>query len=173
MKNRSDKLDKVADAMRWTNQRLASLEQDTRQPRLDMEADVPADEKTRERTEGAATAVQAMHGDSFSAKKVQDGPLSLTTFGVKAKPAALPCRDNVLVENGAKVVSLTLRDAYTKSRRWLTPHRQNLYRDEDHLRPVNYLVLPDQRNKFEDFNFIRLILQQFLPARCPLLPEGR
>ena len=44
-----------------------SLEHDARQPRLAMEADGPADTKTRERTEGAATAVQAMHGDSFSA----------------------------------------------------------------------------------------------------------
>ena len=36
------------------DQRLASLEQNARQPRLAIEADVPADEKTRERTEGAA-----------------------------------------------------------------------------------------------------------------------
>ena len=53
--------------MRLRSQRLASLEHDARQPRLAMEADGPADTKTRERTEGAATAVQAMHGDSFSA----------------------------------------------------------------------------------------------------------
>ena len=32
-----------------------------------MEEDGPADTKTRERTEGAAMAVQAIHGDSFSA----------------------------------------------------------------------------------------------------------
>ena len=32
---------------------------------------------------------------------------------------------------GAKVVSLTLRDAHTNSCRWLTPHRRNLYNDED------------------------------------------
>ena len=88
--------------LRRVDQRLASLEQDARQPRLAMEADVPADKKTRERTEGAAKAVQAMHGDSFSANRVQAGPnTTSTSFGVKAKPPALPCRDGVLFENGA------------------------------------------------------------------------
>ena len=62
---------------------------------------MPADEKTRERTEGAAKAVQAMHGDRFSARRVQDGPKSSTTSEVKTKLPALPCRDDVLVENGA------------------------------------------------------------------------
>ena len=60
-----------------------------------------ADENTRERTEGAAKTVPAMHGDSFSAKRVQDGPKSSTTFGEKVEPPALPCRDDVSVENGA------------------------------------------------------------------------
>ena len=61
-----------------------------------------ADKKTRERTEGAATAVQAKHaGDSFSAKRVQAGPFSSTSVGVKAEPPALPCRDDVLVDSGA------------------------------------------------------------------------
>ena len=86
--------------MRATDQRVASLEQDARQPRLVMDADVPVDTKTRERTEGAATVVQAMHGDSFSANRVQAGPTCLTSFDVKAEPRALPCRDDVLVENG-------------------------------------------------------------------------
>ena len=43
--------------LRCIDQHLASLEQDARQPRLAMEADVPADKKARERTEGIATAV--------------------------------------------------------------------------------------------------------------------
>ena len=55
------KLDEYADVMRGTNQRAASKEQEARQPRLTMEADGPSDTKTRERTEGAAIAVQAMH----------------------------------------------------------------------------------------------------------------
>ena len=85
--------------MRRIDQRLASL--GARQPRLVMEADVLADKKARKRTEGAAVAVQAKHGDSCSAKRVQAGPKSSTSFGVKAKPSALSCRDDVLVDNGA------------------------------------------------------------------------
>ena len=50
---------------RLLEQHSASLEQDARQPCLTMEADRPADAKTRERTEGAATVVQAMHGIAF------------------------------------------------------------------------------------------------------------
>ena len=49
------------------DQHVTSLEHGARQPRLAMEADGPVNTKTRERTEGAATAVQAMRGDRFSA----------------------------------------------------------------------------------------------------------
>ena len=88
--------------LRRMDQRLASLEQDARQPRLPMKADVPADERPRQGTEGVARAVQAMHGDSFSVNRVQAGPKTTSTsFVVKAEPPALPCRDEVLVENGA------------------------------------------------------------------------
>ena len=64
----------MAEQMRLKDQGVASLEQDTWQPRLAMEADGPADTKTRERTKGASKAVQAMHGDSFSASWVDPGP---------------------------------------------------------------------------------------------------
>ena len=53
------KLNEFMEEMRATEQRSANLEQDYRQPRLAMEADVPSDTKTRERTKGAAAAVQA------------------------------------------------------------------------------------------------------------------
>ena len=67
-----------------------------------MEADGPANIKTRERTEGAAIAVQAMHGDSCTTvQKVQDGPKTVIRFGVMAEPSDLPCREDVLVEDGA------------------------------------------------------------------------
>ena len=86
---------------RLIEQYAARLEQDARQPRLAMETDGPADTKTRERTEGAATAVQAMRGDGFSARRVEPGPnTNSTSFGVKAEPPALPCRDDVVVECG-------------------------------------------------------------------------
>ena len=87
--------------LRSLDQRLASLEYDARQLRPAMEANRPADTKTRERTEGTATAVQAMHGDSFSQRRVHDGPETSTCFGVKAEPSALSCKDGVVVENGA------------------------------------------------------------------------
>ena len=86
---------------RLFEQLTARLEHDVRQPRLAMKVDGPASTKTRERTKGAATVVQAMRGDSFSARRVEPGPnTDSTSFGVKAEPSALPCRDNVVVENG-------------------------------------------------------------------------
>ena len=51
------KLDELTENLKMTNQRLKSLEQDARQPRLALEADRPADKKTRERTEDGATTV--------------------------------------------------------------------------------------------------------------------
>ena len=102
-----DKLDRklyeLTENLRATDQRVASLEQDARQPRLAMEADLPADTKTRERTEGAAIAVQAMHGDSFSANLVDPNPKSSTSFGDdSAGRRALHCStDDALVDSGA------------------------------------------------------------------------
>ena len=95
-----ERLNELTDEMRGTRQRLASPEQDARQPRLALEADVQADKKIRERTEGAATAVQAMHRNSFFAHRVDPDPMCSTIFGVKVEPPALPQRDD-FVENGA------------------------------------------------------------------------
>ena len=87
--------------MKYLKQHLASQEQDARQPRLAMEADGPANTKTRERMEGAITAVQAMHGDSFSACRADPSPMTnSTSFDMMAEPPALPCRDDVVVESG-------------------------------------------------------------------------
>ena len=92
----------IKDNLRSRNQCVARLKQNAWQPCLAMEADGPANTKTRKCTEGVATAVQAMHGDSCSATRVDPGPkTNSTSFGVKAEPPALPCRDGVLVENGA------------------------------------------------------------------------
>ena len=97
------KMDKLAEEIRVTDQRLASLEQDARQPRLAMQADVQADKKTRERTEGITRAVQATHGDSCSANRVDSDPMCSTSSGDDSNgPPALPCsRDDALVGNGA------------------------------------------------------------------------
>ena len=87
---------------RLLEQLSACLEHEARQPRLAMEADGPANTKTQERTEGSATAVQAMREDSCTtAQRVQDGPMTNSTcFSMMAESPALPCRDDVVVESG-------------------------------------------------------------------------
>ena len=84
-------------------QHLISLEQDARQPRLTMMADGQANTKTRERTEGAATPVQAMHRDSCSATRVDPDPMCSTSFGddCTGPPAPLCSGVNALVDTGA------------------------------------------------------------------------
>ena len=95
-------LDKLKELIRRLEQHLLSQEHEARQPRLAMETDGPANTKTQERTEGAAKAVQAMRGDSCTAEqKVQDGPKASITFSVEAEPPDLPCREDVLAEEGA------------------------------------------------------------------------
>ena len=55
-----------------------------------------------------AAVDQAKHGDSCSAKRVLAGPISLTSFGIKAEPPALPRRDDVLVDKGVAAPKLCL-----------------------------------------------------------------
>ena len=81
-----NKLDEMVEEMRETDQCLASLAHDARQPCLAMEADGRADTKIRERTEGAAEAVQAVHGDRASANRVDPDPMCSTSFGVISHP---------------------------------------------------------------------------------------
>ena len=84
------KLDELKEMTRGASQRLASLEHCARQPRLAMVADGQADIKSRKRTVGAATAVQAMHGDSCSANRVDPDLMCSTSFGNDfTGPAAL------------------------------------------------------------------------------------
>ena len=66
--------------MRATEQRSASLEQDVRQPRLAMEADITTDIKTRKRTEGATAAERVSSRDNCSAK-VDPDSICLASFG--------------------------------------------------------------------------------------------
>ena len=83
---------KLGEFMEMMGQRVASLEQDARQPRLAMEADGSLDTKTRERTEGAAKAVQAMHGGSCSMNRVDPDPMCSTSFRDDCiGPPALSC----------------------------------------------------------------------------------
>ena len=89
--------------MEMVDQRVANLEQDARQPRLVMKANGPADTKTRECTESAAKAVEAMRGDSCSANRVDPDPMCSTSFGDDSTgPPAHPCsKEDALVDNGA------------------------------------------------------------------------
>ena len=89
--------------MRATKQFLGGVEEDARQPRLTMEGDVSSDTKTHERTEGAAAAVQATHGDSCSANRIDPDLKRSTSCGDDfTEPPALPCsRDDALIGNGA------------------------------------------------------------------------
>ena len=97
------RLDELSENLRSIDEHVASLEHDARQPRLAMVADVSADTKTRECTEGAAAVVQAMHGDSFSANRVGSDPEDSTRFGDDSTgPPTVPySRDDALVSNGA------------------------------------------------------------------------
>ena len=165
--DRSDrKLDELAEEMRVMDQRVASLEQDARKPRLAMVADGQADTKTRERKEGAATVVQAMHEDSCSANRVDFGPkITSISFGVKAEPPALPCRDEVLVENGAAapkscLAPLGMRSS-TAAGSLLPTGKTSTATKTTFDHPTLWFCLT-RRDKFEDFDSTRLVRQQFL-----------
>ena len=94
---------KLDEFMEMVDQRVASLEQDAQQLRLAMEKAGPADTKTCEHTEGAAKAVQAMHGDTCPANRADPDPTCSTSFGdhCTGPPALLCSRENALVDNGA------------------------------------------------------------------------
>ena len=140
--------DEISEEMRKIDQRVTRLKHETRQPRLAMEADGPVDiTKTRERTEGAATAVQTMREDCFSARRVEPGPTTnSTSFGVKAEPPALPCRDDVVVESGpaASESCLPFMEMLINIRWWLSSHRRSLQSLGDHLQRATSSVLRDR-----------------------------
>ena len=98
-----EKLEEIQDDMAGLFEQLAAYaEQDAWQQRYTMEADETANTKTHERTEGVATALQTMRGDSCpTTQKAQEGPKTSISFGVMAEPPDLPCREDVLVEDGA------------------------------------------------------------------------
>ena len=81
----SDKqFDDLTEKMRDTNQCLAGLQHEARQPRLAAEADIEPDTKTRKRTMNAA-ADRVKNADSSSIRVI-DGPTCLTSFEIIGKP---------------------------------------------------------------------------------------
>ena len=74
-----------------------------------MKADITLDIKTRKRTEDAE-AHRAKYGDNSSTKRVDAGPTSSTSLGMKAEPPVLPLRDDALVNKDAAVPKPCLSD---------------------------------------------------------------
>ena len=161
------------DITRYFDQHAASLKQDARQPRLAMEADEHANTKTRKRTEGAAIAVQAMRGDGFSARRVEPGPnTSPTSFGMKAEPPALPCRDDVVVESGDAAPELCLpllEMPTTTAAGGLVPTGKTSKATETTSNePLLRFYATEETNPM-NFNSIRLLRQQLRRSRCGLI----
>ena len=126
-------------------------------PRLAMEANEPANTKTSGRTEGAATGVQAMQGDSCSADRVDPDLVCSTSFvDDYTGPPTPPCSgENALVDNGAAAPKLCLPPlemCTTIGASGLLPTGETSYGNEDHLRPPNSSALPNRGDKFEDFD---------------------
>ena len=96
-------LDDLTEKMRETRQRLAGLEQQTRQPRLATEADVKPDTKTRKRTEDTA-ADRVIIRDSSSAQ-VDPVPMCLISFDDDSTDSlTFPCcRGDALADKGTAV----------------------------------------------------------------------
>ena len=89
--------------MRTTSQRLAGLQHEGRQPRLASGADAKPGIKTRRQTEEAAVD-RVKNGDS-SSSRVDDGPTSLTEFGMIAEPFSMTlekCIGDALINEGAQ-----------------------------------------------------------------------
>ena len=156
----------MTEEIRVMDQRPSSLEQDARQSRLAMVADGQADTKTRERTEDAATAVQAMHGDSCSASQIDPDPMCSISFGDSTGPPALPCSGgDALVGKGAaapKSCLLPLEMRTTTAAGGLLPTGEISTATSTTFDHSNSLVLSSRKNNVEDFNSIRLVQQQFL-----------
>ena len=136
---------------RATEQRSASLEQEARQPRLTMLADVPNGTKTRKRTEGAAATERVISGDNSSAQ-VDTDPIRLISFGDDCTgPPALSCsRDDALVDNGAAASKPCLSPVEMRTRTatgGLFPAGTAFTATNGNLSPAASLVLPDQRDK--------------------------
>ena len=151
------KMDKrIMKMTRGTSQRISSLEQDVRQPRLAMEAGGHEDTKTHEHTEGATAAVQAMHGDSCSANRVDPDPTYSTSSDddCLGLPASSCSGENALVANGAaapKSCFPSLETCSSVAAGDLLPTRRNLYSNRDHLQQATSSALLDRGNEFNEF----------------------
>ena len=161
-------------------QHAASLEEDAGQPRLAMVADGTENTKTRERTEGATTAVPVMHGDSCTAQKIQEEPKNSISFDMKTEPP-------VFLAGKTFWSRAAMPRASRVSHSWRCAHQQPLVAQFRPAKPPKQRRPPSTRHfsvllhrggeleeeKLMDFNSIRLVRQQVLETTCcPLRPEG-
>ena len=84
------KLDEISDEMRKIDEHVTRLEHGARQTCLAMKANGQANTKTRECTEGAATAEQAIRGNGFSARLVEPSPNQLDQFRREGRTSRSP-----------------------------------------------------------------------------------
>ena len=102
-----------------------------------MEADGPANTKTRERTEGAATAVQAMHGlKLYYCTKRSRWTEDLDQFRREGRTSRSPLQGRRFGRGQcyvARVVSPILGDVLINSHWWLSSHRQSLHSNGDNF----------------------------------------
>ena len=164
------KLDETSDGTRDMDHHVTSLEHGARQPRLAVEADGLANTNTRERTEGAAIAVQVMHGYSCtSAQKGSRWTKDLDQFRRDGRTSRSPLQGRRFGRGRrhvARSVSPILGDALN-SRWWLSYHRRNFHNNGDHRHQVTSSVLLEERGELEeekitDFHSIRLVRKQCL-----------
>ena len=134
---------------------------------------MPADKKTRERTEGAASAVQAKYGDSCSANRVDPEPTCLDSFGDDSTgPPALPCsRNDAMVGNGAAAPKSCLSPLEMRS-----PTATGGLLPAGKASTTTRITFYHPRLRFclKDINSIRLVLQFLVKqsACFPLQVEG-
>ena len=106
---------------RHLEQNLTSLKQDAWQPRLAMVADGHVNTKIRKRTDDAAIAVQAIHGDSCSADRVNPDPMRYISSVMTSPDLRHP-----LVQGRMLSLTTALRRPNLVSHHWRCPHQQPL-----------------------------------------------
>ena len=107
-----NQLDEISDEM---NKRLTRLEHETRQPRLAIEADGPADKDSRGHGGPRNSSTSNAWGWLFCTPGCTPPKHQLDQFGVKAEPPALPCKDDSVVGCSATVSESCLPSSEMRS----------------------------------------------------------
>ena len=161
--------------LRRGDQRVASLKQDARQPRLTMER------WTRPQTSRLASArraplLQFKRSTGIAVRQKGSKPARPPQPITASKPnLPLP------LAGMASWSRTALRHETRVSHPWKCAQQQPPVAYSPPAKPLQrreppstsrLFGSPDRRDRIEDFNSIHLVLRQFLPACCFLLPEG-